>query len=607
VSVGVSDIAICYTVLAGAVVLFVWNRLPVEIVALGVALSLWATDVLTVEQSFGGFGETTVLFIASLFVVSEGLDATGVTAWAGQQLIAKAGTSRVRLMVLTMLLVALLTALISVNGAVAALVPMVVVLAVRLGRSTSQMLMPVAFAAHAGSMLALTGTPVSVIVTDAAADAGFDRFGFFEFALVGVPLVIGTIAIVVLLGPTLLPNRSAKVMSPDLSMLAPLLSQQYVLEGTVVRLTVQDGSSWIGLRRDELDMSCYPEVTLVGVQRVGALALDADTTVRAGDVIAVRGDRDTVAELASDVGLRQRSEVRAAGDDDHGLVSRDVGVSELVVPPRSELIGERVFPGMVSSTGDLVVLAVQRRGEPITKEVEVAAGDVLLVRGTWLALEQNLADPGVMVVDEPAMLRRQAVPFGPGAKRAVAILGAMVVLLATGAVPAVVAGMGAAMALVLTNVLTVQQAYRSISWTTVLLVGGMTSLSVAMQETGAAAELADHLVSVVGDAGPYALIAGLFLLSASLGQLISNMATALIVIPIAVSAAAELDVSARPVLMAVNIACAASFLTPVATPANLMVMGPGGYKFGDYWKLGLCQLALFFAVATALVPLIWSF
>lgn len=602
-----SDIAISYCVLAGAVLLFVWNRLPVEIVAVGVALTLWATDVLTIDQSIAGFGESTVLFIASLFVVSEGLDATGVTAWAGQQLIARAGTSRVRLMVLTMLLVALLTALISVNGAVAALVPMVVVLAVRLGRSPSQLLMPVAFAAHAGSLLALTGTPVSVIVSDAAADAGVGHFGFFEFTLVGVPLVIGTIVIVVLLGPRLLPDRSAKVIAPDLSSLAPLLAEQYVLEGTVVRLTLHEGSAWVGQRRDELDLSCYPGVTLVGVQRVGALAHGGDTTLRAGDVIAVRGDRDGIAELATDVGLTRRSEVRATGDDLKGLVGREVGVSELVVPPRSELIGDRVFPGMVSSTGDLVVLAVQRRGEPITKEVEVVAGDVLLVRGTWLALERNVADPGVLVVDEPSMLRRQAVPFGPGAKRAVAILAAMVLLLATGAVPAVAAGMLAAMALVVTKVVTVQQAYRSISWTTVLLVGGMTSLSLAMQETGAAGELADGLVRIVGDAGPYALVAGLFVLTASLGQLISNMATALIVIPIAVSAAAELDVSAQPVLMAVNVAAAASFLTPVATPANLMVMGPGGYQFGDYWKLGICHLTLFFVVATGLVPLIWSF
>jgi di/tricarboxylate transporter len=280
-----------------------------------------------------------------------------------------------------------------------------------------------------------------------------------------------------------------------------------------------------------------------------------------------------------------------------------------VVPPRSALIGARVFAGMTSSSGDVVVLAVQRKGEdlPAERQTVLATGDVLLVRGTWDALEQQMSDPDLLVVDPPSQVRRQAVPLGRGAKRAIVILAAMVILLATGAMPPVAAALLAAMALVVTRVLTMQDAYRSISWTTILLVGGMTPLSVAMRETGAADKLADGLVSIVGDAGPYALVAGLFLLTAVLGQLISNMATALIVIPISVSAAAELDVSARPVLMAVNIAAAAAFLTPVATPANLMVMGPGGYRFGDYWKLGGCMLLWFFVIATALVPLIWSF
>jgi di/tricarboxylate transporter len=183
----------------------------------------------------------------------------------------------------------------------------------------------------------------------------------------------------------------------------------------------------------------------------------------------------------------------------------------------------------------------------------------------------------------------------------------MVILLATGVVPAAVAGLLAAGALILLRVLTIDQAYRGISWTTVILVGGMISLSTAMTETGAAQDLADGLVRIVGDAGPYALLLGLFVLTAVLGQLISNMATALIVIPVAISAAAEMDVSAKPVLMAVTVSAAASFLTPVATPANLMVMGPGGYRFGDYWKLGLPLLVLFGLVAVLLVPVIWSF
>ena len=161
--------------------------------------------------------------------------------------------------------------------------------------------------------------------------------------------------------------------------------------------------------------------------------------------------------------------------------------------------------------------------------------------------------------------------------------------------------------MVLLGVLTVEQAYRAINWTTVILVGAMIPLSTAMDQSGAAAEMAETLVRVVGDAGPYALLAGLFVLTAILGQLISNTATALIVIPIAVAAATGMGMSPRPVLMSVAVAAAAAFLTPVATPVNLMVMGPGGYRFGDYWKLGLPLLLWFFVVATFIVPVFWRF
>jgi di/tricarboxylate transporter len=289
------------------------------------------------------------------------------------------------------------------------------------------------------------------------------------------------------------------------------------------------------------------------------------------------------------------------------LVSRRSGIAEVVLPPRSELAGRVVFPGMVTDSGDLVVLAVRRAGEDLGPgDTELAVGDVLLLRGTWAALDEQLEDPAVLVVDPPQQVRRQAVPLGLGAKRAIAVLAAMIVLLVTGAVPAAVAGLLAASAVVLGGLLSVEQAYRAVSWTTVVLVGGMISLSTAMVATGAAEDLAGGLVDLVADAGPYALLLALFALTAVLGQLISNMATALIVIPIALSAAAEMDVSPKPVLMTVCVSAAAAFLTPVATPANLMVMGPGGYRFGDYWRLGLPLLALFGLVAVLLVPVFWS-
>ena len=518
-----SDETITYLVLAAVVAVFVWDRLPVAVVAVGVALSLWATGVLDLEQALAGFGDPTVLFITALFVVSEALDATGVTPWAGQQLVARAGESRTRVLVSMMLLCAGLTALITVNGSVAALVPVVVVMAVRLRRAPSQLLMPLAFAGHAGSLLVLTASPVNVIVSEASEDAGVGGIGYFDFALVGIPLLVGTIAIVVLLGERLLPHRTPRSMPPDFSSHARTLVHQYGL------------------------------------------------------------------------------------DEPEALLTRAQGAAEVVLPPRSGLVGQTAYPGMITSSGDLVVLAVQRKAEELPGETTLEVGDTLLLQGSWGALDEHLGDPDVLVVDEPGSVRRQAVPLGPGARRALLVLAGMVALLATGAVPPAVAGLLAAGAIVVTGVLSIEQAYRGIGWTTVILVAGMIPLSTAMTQSGAATRLADGLVDLLGDAGPRALLLGLVVLVLVLGQLISNTATALIVIPIAVSAAAELDVSAKPLLVAVAVAAAAAFMTPVATPANLMVLEPGGYRFGDYWKLGLPLLALFGAVAVLLVPVIWSF
>jgi di/tricarboxylate transporter len=263
---------------------------------------------------------------------------------------------------------------------------------------------------------------------------------------------------------------------------------------------------------------------------------------------------------------------------------------------------------MVTPSGDLVILAVQRQGQDLGEgESELAAGDAVLLRGTWSGLNVNLGDPDVLVVDAPDAVRRQTAPLGIQAAIAIALLGGMVVLLVTGAVPAVIAGLLAAGGMVLLRVINVTQAYRAISWTTIVLIGGLIPLSTAMIETGAADDLANVLVTTVGDAGPYALLIGLFVLTVSLGQLISNTATALIITPIAVAAAFELDVNVQPLLMTVTVAAAASFLTPVATPANLMVMEPGGYRFTDYARLGLPMLLWFFVVAVAVIPLFWRF
>ena len=598
-----SDITITFAIVVGIVVLFVWGRVPVVIVALGTALALYATGVLHLGQALAGLGDPAVIFIASLFVVSAGLEASGVTAWAGQFLIARAGESRTRLLVVMLLLIAGLTALISVNGAVAALLPVVVVTAVRLGRPTSQLLMPLVFGAHAGSMLALTGTPVNVLVSEASEHAGLAPFGYFEFAIVGVPLVIGTMVIVVLFGQFLLPKRNGRSIPTDLSRHASTLVEQYRLNDGLAQLCVQEGSPLVGQASDTLDLADHAGLSLLSVQSKAGQGPLRRSAVGAGDILIVRGEAEAVARFAADKRLAPRVEAGVADT----LFNRVSGLAEVVIPPRSRLVGQAMFPGMVTPSGDLVVLAIQRHGRdqgPV--ETTLAAGDTMLLQGSWQALDENLTESDVLVVDSPDTVRRQAVAMGQGARLAIGILAAMVLLLATGLLPPVVVGLLAACAMVLGGVVGVEEAYRSVNWTTVILVGAMTPLSTAMAQTGAAQMLADGLVGVVGDAGPYALLGGLFLLTAILGQLISNTATALIIIPIAVAAATDIGISARPVLMSVTVAAAASFLTPVATPVNLMVMGPGGYRFGDYWKLGLPMMIWFFLVATFGVPLFWS-
>ena len=381
--------------------------------------------------------------------MSEALDATGVTAWAGQQLVDRAGTSRTRLLVLTMLVVAALTAFVTVNAAVAALLPVVVITATRLRIAPSKLLIPMVFGAHAGSQLALTGSNVNLLISGALLDATGRDFGYFEFALAGIPLVIGTIAVVALLGDRLLPERRPPTVSADLSRHAETLARQY------------------GLPTD-------------------------------------------------------------AGE---GPLTREAGLLEVVIPPRSPFVGERVVKGMLTERGDLIVAAIQRRGSDLgEREVALAVGDVVVLHGSWAALDARADDPGLLVVDQPALVRRQSVPLGLHARESIVVLVGMVVLLVTGVVPPAVAGLAAAGALIVLGVVSMAGAYRAINWTTVVLVAAMLPLSTAMFETGAADLVAETLIGVVGGLGPYGLLAGLFIVTAVFGQLISNTATSLIMI-----------------------------------------------------------------------------
>jgi di/tricarboxylate transporter len=605
-----SDSEVILAIIAAVVGLFIWGRLPVMLVALMVPLALFLSGILALDQVFSGFGDTVIIFIASLFVVASGLEASGVTAWVGQWLSRAVGSSPFRLSIFTVLIAALLSPLISQSGAVAALVPVVILLALRMGHSPSKFLMPLAFASAAGSKLALTGTPKNVLVSDAASDAGYGPFGFFEFAFVGVPLLLGTVLIVAIFGRRLLPERKSANLPEDFGQHARTLTEQYAMIGDARLYRVLDGSRLLGKSREVVESGSG--LSLIAVSGVAPNEAES-RTFAVGDVLVLRGKPEVMSAFADTNRLDVMAD--AEGSIADMLFNRHSGLAEVVVKPRSKLIGTVTSPGTLTESGQFVVVAVQRNGQDLggagmgdvagSAGVTLQAGDHLLLQGTWKALDRIASDPDVLAVDSPDVVRRQAVPLGPGSTTMLVILAAMVLVLATGVLPAPVVVLIAAMAVIASGILTVPQAYRAVDWNTVVLIASMIPLSTAMYRTGVATQMAELLVAALGASNPTMLLAGLFLFTAILGQVISNTATAMIVIPIAVMAAGELGISAKPVLMSLNVGASAAFLTPVATTSNLIVMGPGGYRFGDYWRLGIVLMALYFVIAVFWVPVVW--
>lgn len=515
-------IATTTTILALAIVVFLTNKFSPALVAMGVTLALFVTGMVTFDEALSGFGDPLFVYLAGLFVVSESLDATGITAWAGQQLTRRVGDKRSAVLIAAMLLAAALTAVISVNGAVAALVPVGVLLAARTGQQPSQVLIPIAFAAHAGSMLTLLGTPLNPLVSELSVEAGGRPIGFFEFALVGVPMLVGVVVIVVALGPALLPRRTPATTPRDLGDYAETLAREHSLA-------------------------------------VGQTAL-----------------------------------------------SYEEGATEIVIPPRSTFLGDEVYPGMLTESGELIVVAVQRGGHNLD-HAHLRAGDVLVLRGTWEALEHKTTSTDVLPVDEPDHVRRQSVKLGRRSWLALGVVLVMCLLLAVDVAPPAMVVLGAALVLGLTRVVTLAQAQRSISMVTLLVVAGMIPMSVAIQTSGTADLVSHGLVSWLGESSPRLLLAAIVVIILVLGQFLSNLAMLLVVAPVALAITETSGISPLPMVMAMTVAGAASFLTPVATPGNLMIQDPGAYRFTDYWKLGLPCLLLFGAIAIFLVPVIWPF
>lgn len=621
--------AITFLILGLTMAVFVWGRFSLDIVALGSLLALFLTDIIELDEALSGFSNSTVILIGTLFVVGEGLTATGVTAWFGDRLIESSKGSAGRLLAFTMAGAALMSGIISNTATVAALMPAVVLAAWGVRSTPSRFLIPLAFASTVGGLLTLTGTAPNVVIAEALDAADERPFGFFEFSMIGLPLLAVTIGYMLSFGKRLLPARARSApVNLDQEMIQ--LADAYSLSGDLYRLRVRVGSPLAGstLRESNLGREYGVAVLEIHAERHDSTIehllpermrerlerlrrdhpdlSDPDQRIDHHDILIVRGPEEAIRRLEVEMALGVLP-IDDAGAELAELLSQEIGIAEVLLTPRSSYIGAVVAKGGIGRA-DLFVLGVRRADKLVELTEPLQSGDSLLVRGKWETIG-SLADQfrDFVVVGRPEVLARQVTYLDSKSAVALSALAGMVVLMVSGIVPVVIAALIAAGAMIVGGAITTTQAYRAVSFSTIFLIAGMIPMAIALDTTGGAAWVADALVDTVGGVGPRTLLGGIMIVALTSSQIIGNAATAVLLSPIVLSTATSLGVDPHPLMMGLAVACSTAFIAPIATAPNLLVMAPGDYRFADYTRVGAPLSVLFVIVGVALIPVIWSF
>ena len=603
------DTRFVFGLLLVTMVLFVSDRVRPDVVAWLVILVLMVSGLLSVNEALVGFSSPIVVLMAGMFVISQGLVRTGIAYTVGEWLLRQAGKNETRLLVWLMLVVAGLGAFINSTGLVALFIPIVLGIGNKTGISPGRLLMPLAVAALISGMMTLIATAPNLVVSGELQAAGLTPFTFFSFTPIGLVVLAVSLVYMVTLGRRLLPvERPATRSTRPRATLADL-GEAYGVVGRSHRLRLRSGSRFTGRSVAELQWRPRYGVTLIGIERPhGAgktvLPAQADTVLQPGDVLGVIGDDAGIAAL---VAAEPLEELPIQERHRHQF-RQEIGLAEVMLPPDSKLIGHTLQQADFRARSGLIVLAIKRQRQPLQGNLSqepLAFGDTLLVAGSWEQIGRLRSDADDFLVlslplelDTVAPARRQA-PF------ALAILLAMVGLMAFGVVPNVIAVLSAALAMGLFRCIDTDSVYQAIRWRTLVVIAGMLPLADALQRTGGVQWLVAGLVAGLGHLGPHAMLASLFLLTAGLSLFISNTAATVLIAPVAIATAQQLGVSPYPFAMTVAIAASAAFVTPVASPVNILVLGPGNYCFVDFVRLGLPLLLLVMAVTVFTVPLLY--
>ncbi|MBQ3613131.1 MAG: SLC13 family permease [Bacteroidales bacterium] len=613
-------------ILLVSAILFVSGKVRSDLVALCALLALLLCQILTPSEALSGFSNTTVIMMIGLFIVGGGIFQTGLAKMIGSKVMTLAGNSELRLFLLVMTVTSAIGMFVSNTGTVALMLPIVVSMAAAAGSSPRRLLMPLAFASSMGGMMTLIGTPPNLIVSDTLQNAGYEPLGFFSFLPVGLlTLVVG---VLYLLPATrmLAPKDKSKENRKSGKSLKDLVSE-YGVTDNLFRVHIKDNASK-AIGSTVVDLNIYREygINVLELRRstgqnrfvrtVNQQLASPDLTLRQNDVLYLSGDPEMIEKFASDYSLRlldRHTDEIDGSSSNASMDFFDIGVAEILIMPTSSMINRTVIEAGFRSKFSVNVLGIRRKKEYILNDLggqKIHEGDVLLVQGAWKDIARMKNESSNWVVLGEPLQEAAKVTLDHKAPVAAAIMIAMIVMMVVESIPVapVTSVLLAAVLMVVTGcVRSVEAAYKTINWQTIVLFAAMLPMSIALEKTGVSEMISGAIVTGLGGSGPRLLLAGIYAATSVMTIFISNTVTAVLMAPIALQCAVQIGVSPVPFMFAVTVAASMCFASPFSTPPNALVMSAGQYTFMDYVKVGLPLQILMGVVMVFALPLLFPF
>lgn len=585
------QIALVLVLLVLAVVLFSLEFVPLEITAIGILSVLLVSGLVRPADAFAGFGSDTVVMIVGFFIMTAALVRTGVVETTGRMLHRYGGGNPYRLAVLIMVVVATVSAFISNTAATAVFLPAVIGLARRTKVSPSKFLMPLAFASVLTSSVTLISTSTNIIVSGLLPKYHMPPMGMFELAPVGIPITIAGLAYMFTLGMKLLPDRAEENLTED-----------YHLRDYMTEVVVLPDSPLAGKSLAESNLGDHMDLITLGIIRESdkIIAPRPQEVLRPGDLLLVEGRAEDIIRIKDRTGLEIKGDVARPED---ALQMENIQLVEAMVLSGSNLRGRTLKDIRFRDRFGLTVLAINRRGITLRSRISrlpLRFGDVLLLQGPRDRIQRLMMEGYITLLSDISALR----PRSPKAKYALAIFLLTIVAGTVQVVSFSTALLIGTLLLFMSRTIAPEEAYGAVEWRIIVLIGSMIAFGTAMEQTGAASFLAQKMIALIGRYGPKALLGAFFILAVLLAQPMSNQASALVLLPIAVETATQMHLNPRAFAMAIAIAASCAYLTPLE-PSCVLVYGPGRYKFADFFKVGALLTLIIFVISMLLVPVLW--